>query len=325
MSGELHDLARTAAYAKDPSLELGLADLNAWLGEHRVPPSATCRAPITFVVGLQRSGSTLMMQLLAGGLDLAYPDNIVARLWRAPDIGFLISRSLRQQCRTISAFNSDYGVTDSPFEPHEFGYFWQHWLPLSSHHEPASDALSEVDVAGLTATLAAMEQAAGAPLLFKGVALALVLPYIASMLPTSRFIRVRRPLLDVALSTYRGRVERYGTSDAWWSLRPASFAAMRAASPVEQVAAQVSYCEQRIVAALDALPSSRVCTLDYSELAQRPQEALAHVAAFVGQVPRAIDIGAVARGRRTATDGHEVLRAELASALTRCTDAVHGY
>lgn len=324
MSGELHDLARTAAYAKDPSLERGLADLNAWFGEHRMPASASCRAPITFVVGLQRSGSTLMMQLLAAGLDLACPDNIVARLWRAPDIGFLLSRSLRQQCRTTPGFTSDYGVTETPFEPHEFGYFWQHWLPLSAHHEPTSDALAEVDLAGLTATLAAMEQAAGAPLLFKGVALALVLPYIASILPTSRFIWVRRPLLDVALSTYRGRVERYGTPDAWWSLRPASFTAMRAASPVEQVAAQVSYCEHRIVAALDALPSSRVCALDYVELAQRPREALAHAAAFVGQVPRAIDLGAVLRGRRTATDGHEELRAELAAALARCADALHG-
>jgi hypothetical protein len=54
------------------------------------------QSQIIFVVGTQRSGTTLAMQLLANTLCLTYPDNIVARLWGAPHAGVAISQSLKQ-------------------------------------------------------------------------------------------------------------------------------------------------------------------------------------------------------------------------------------
>jgi len=87
---------RRGAYAKEPSDEEFLRRLNEDLAEREQALYADVgvERPVVFVVGLPRSGTTLLSQLLAYCLDAGYVTNVAARFWLAPVHGIRLSRLL---------------------------------------------------------------------------------------------------------------------------------------------------------------------------------------------------------------------------------------
>lgn len=279
---------RTNRYRPSEEIERALMELNPHLAEipwsfPNDPPSEPTK-PILFLIGLQRSGTTLMMQLLNQCFSVCCPDSIIARTFRAPWIGVLLSRSIRRQVRSTgdSSLCSDYGVAESVFDPHEFGFFWTHWFGFDPAHELTADQLAAVDVQGLRESLGRMEAAAGQPLAFKTVPLSFNADFLAEVLPTARFLHLHRDPLYVAQSTWQARLDRYGSEAVWWSLRPGNVAELQSLPPAGQVAAQVAVSRRRIDAAVAKIPSQRVMTLDYERLCEQPAKAIEQLAAFMG-------------------------------------------
>lgn len=276
---------RLRAYRKDATIEQWMRTLNERLdavaADWRVPGTAP-EKPIVFLVGLQRSGTTLLMQLLVHCFRFTYADNIVARFWRTPFIGVIVSRNLRQQCGSDyrSTFRSDYGVTEDLFGPHEFGYFWTRWFGFEPTHELREAQLARVDIRALRRSLFLMEHYGGDPLLFKAVPLSLNAGFVAEQFPTALFVYLRRSLLYVAQSTYLGRIRRYGDAAAWWSLKPALYEQIRNLPPIQQVAAQVYHCDRKIRDQLAGVPRHRVLTLDYEALCRSPGAVIARFRSF---------------------------------------------
>ena len=87
--------------------------------------------PVIFVVGVPRSGTTILTQLLLSAFQIGYVNNIVAKFWQAPYIGSILAKSLKnnQQNLNIST-DSNYGFTNEYEGPHEFGYFWRRWFSI---------------------------------------------------------------------------------------------------------------------------------------------------------------------------------------------------
>ena len=85
--------------------------------------------PIVFIIGLHRSGTTLLNQILAHTSNYGYINNIIARFWRAPVFGIQLSKQLIGEEREIN-FNSNYGKTNHISGPHEFSFFWHHWFKI---------------------------------------------------------------------------------------------------------------------------------------------------------------------------------------------------
>ena len=69
--------------------------------------------PLVFVLGLPRSGTTLLTQLLGHSLDVAVVNNLVARFWLAPVTGMRLSRIILGD-EVHTNFLSDYGKTPHP-------------------------------------------------------------------------------------------------------------------------------------------------------------------------------------------------------------------
>ena len=80
-----------------------------------------------FIIGLPRSGSTLLSQLITQIYDIGYINNLVARFWSNPIIGIKLSQEF-DLANYKSLLNSSYGVTSLINEPHEFGYYWNQWF-----------------------------------------------------------------------------------------------------------------------------------------------------------------------------------------------------
>ena len=281
MRPDPHETAeRRPEYAKDDRAETVLAAVNERLASAELPLARDDALPVVYVVGAPRSGTTLAHQLLARHLPLGYVDNVVARFWGRPAVGAALSRTTLGEPGTRSfALESSHGTTAEPAGPHEFGYFWRRWLGLDdapTHHLDET-AQARVDRTGLGGALAELRAAWGAPLVFKNVICGFHARMLAEVHERSLFVHVVRETEAVARSILRSRLERYGSYDAWWSLKPSTWPFD--GPPAAQVVAQALDCRGEIAAELDAVPHA--LRTSYEALCAAP-------AAFVEQVAAAL-------------------------------------
>lgn len=278
--------ARVARYAKQDNDEAFFAALNAALADAKLPQRADTQAdagslPALYIVGAPRSGTTLLSQLCSRHLPVGYIDNIVARFWRRPEVGIRLSRAvLGDSGRAGIALASRHGVTQEAGGPHEFGYFWRHWLALDGapSHKLSSEALQALDAQGLRQALREQLLAEfGRPVVFKNVICGLQAEYLSRVHPASLFIWIRRDTEEVTRSILKCREERFGDYGAWWSLKPSNYAQLAAiAEPALQVLAQVRSCEADFAQELGKA-GVHALTVNYADLLADPGGVLARI------------------------------------------------
>jgi hypothetical protein len=251
--------------------------------------------PIVFVLGPPRSGTTLVSQALAATGAFGVTSNFVARFWRAPAIAFHLQRSLGAQ-KDAPSFQSTRGRTSGAGQPHEFGYYWSSWFDLGqNNHKLSSELLARVDAAALTRSVAAMEAAAGAPLMLKNNSwFTFQASWLAKQFPTGVFVACVRDPFFVAQSIYAQRLA-LGDVRRWWSIRPPGYGDMLGLTPLEQVAAQAVEIEQEMHKELASVPPERLIRAGYQRLCEEPRglvaevfEACARVGEFLkssGEIP----------------------------------------
>lgn len=261
---------------KDPSLERILARMNDRLADIGIAFDLTLdRAapalPIVFVIGAQRSGTTLLTQAMARLYRFSYPTNLVARFWRAPFVGEAVSRSLGIGSEGPTAFASNFGATADLTGPHEFSYFWRDWFPGSADDARPRDLTADRALK-FKGQLAAWQAVANEPLLFKN--LLEVVPNIAilaELLPSAVFLNIERDDLFVIQSTYESRIRYAGRAGAWFGVKPSGFESIqRLDDPLSQVVEQVFWVKREISEALNRLESGRALTVSYESIISSP-------------------------------------------------------
>lgn len=229
--------------------------------------------PGIFVVGAPRTGTTLLVQLLASHLEIGWISNLAAAFWRAPCTGIRLHRRLLGD-DLDSSFHSRAGRTDTIAEPHEFGYFWTRLL---GHGLTEPEPGSSVDWAAARQTLSHMNRAWGRPIIYKAFQLGFHVTEAVAAMPRSLFVHVRRDPVDTALSILRTRVAMTGSDETWISLRPRGFEAYLDRAPAEQAAWQVLAIESTLSRQLEQVPEANVVELDFDDLARRPGAVLERV------------------------------------------------
>jgi hypothetical protein len=269
------------AFRKDPADEAFLGELNHALAEFEDAsyedfPEAY---PTLHVIGAPRSGTTLLYQVLASGLDVGYVNNLVAAFWRAPVTGLRLARKLGLD-RLESSFDSSFGRTAGVSEPHEFGYFWNYHLGYPDLAERDSGHEATIDWGRLARVIVNMSACIDKPISFKPMLLIWHLEALARTMPRTCYVWIRRERRDTALSLLKMRRSLRGTEHEWASLRPA--AVSDDDPPWRQVAAQVVLLERRIARAADALGPDRVLQVHYDELCSAPMAVLERARDLLG-------------------------------------------
>ncbi len=228
-----------------------------------------------FIIGLQRSGTTLLYQAMARYFRVGYPNNLVARFWRNPCAGIMLSKSILGDFREIS-FRSSYGNTHFITDPHEFGHFWKLWMGRDPGHPDAltEEELDSVDWDGLRAVLHGMEQCFGMPVLFKQLMLGFQAHRISLEIPGSRFIYIQRPLWEVARSTLKVRRMRYGNDNAWFGLKPPGYISLEKLPPIEQISEQVKISHELVMREMERIEDKRVHRVSFKDFCRKPMEHL---------------------------------------------------
>jgi LPS sulfotransferase NodH len=273
---------RTQAYAKDASGEAFLQALNEDLQPRELAlyRDGEAEHPFVFVVGLPRSGTTLVSQLLAYCLDAGYVNNFAARFWLAPVHGLRLARLIAGEADGGS-FESDYARTKSLRDIHEFGYFWRHWLNKRTFDDVvhAREREEEIDWPGLKQTLVNVQDELGKPFVAKNMLGAYHMPKLREVLDKVLYVYIERDELDVAVSILDARRKYYSDPSSWWSYVPLEYPLLKDRDYWEQIAGQVHYLTRFYERALAGVGEDAVVRVTYEALCRDPASVLEGVAA----------------------------------------------
>jgi Sulfotransferase family len=277
------DALLQGTFAKDPDAEHFLEKLNEILAPHAESDLQDLEEehPTLHIVGAPRTGTTLLHQVVASGLEVGYVNHLVAAFWRAPVYGISLSRKLGLD-EPDSSFESGFGRTHGIAEPHEFGYFWNDHLRYPDLSERPPGHEDTIDWARLRRAIVNMAHASGRPLVFKPMLLAWHLERMAEQMPRTCYVWIRREQRQTALSLLSMRQALFGSLDEWASLRPGGPAWLADEQPWRQVAAQVIVLERTIESAFERLDPGSTLVVRYEELCASPRETLERIRDLLG-------------------------------------------
>ncbi|HEX6141446.1 MAG TPA: sulfotransferase [Geminicoccaceae bacterium] len=267
-------------YQKDPVEEAFLEGLNASLAEFEragYELDLPERYPTFHVVGAPRSGTTLLIQLIASSLDIGCINNLIAAFWEAPCCGIRLSRKLLGEHPPASSYRSHYGRTTAIYEPHEFGYFWTRLLQYSDFRAPEEQDHAPIDWQEVRTVITNMTATWGRPIVFKSFKIPWHAGELLRVLEKSCFLWMRRDPVDVAVSLFRMRLSYALTPEEWVSFKPPEYEVLKDLPVHRQVAGQAVYLDRQIRRALDAIGRRNVIEVSYDELCRAPAEVLERV------------------------------------------------
>ncbi len=279
MSGEVHyryerrqDPELVGPYTKDSATENFLETLNAILAPHADAEYLDLDEtyPTLHVIGVPRSGTTLLHQALASRLELGYVNNLIAAFWRAPTYGIQLSKKLGLDLLE-STFESNFGRTAGITEPHEFGYFWNDHLRYPDLSERPAGHEDTIAWSYLRRVLVNMSHQYGGPFMFKPMLLIWHLEKMVETMPRTCYVWIRRDPVQNALSLLQMRKSLFGTLDEWASLRPREPTALSHEPPWRQVVAQVILLERTIDRASNSLGPEHVHGVRYEDFCSSPE------------------------------------------------------
>jgi len=251
----------------------GLWLLERWLLARAGAPSAPC----VFVLGLPRSGASLVYRYLVHRLDLAYFTNGVGRHPDTPASITHLQRRLRGTYRRDDRYRKERG----PVEPREAGAFWKRIFDHEGY--TTLEDLDPTRQKRVRRTLAAIQKSfRGAPFVNKHSEHVLRVDALARVFPDSVFVVVERDLREVALSVYRERRTLIESPSSWMSMHSENGPDLETKPVEEQVAAQLTSIQRRLARDLVCLPARRVLCTDYDGFCREPDALAAELARRIG-------------------------------------------
>jgi hypothetical protein len=229
--------------------------------------SAAPGHPPVFIVGLPRSGSTFVYQVLTHLFDVSYIDNLMT-LGRET---LYFSSRLSQRCfrdRPHGSFSSTYGNTwDSGLHaPSEAGALWYRWIPVDAVYVD-EHTLTAKDKDAMTRNIKALLNRDQKPLLIKNLYFSTRIKLIRSLFPEAKFIRVRRDPLFIAQSIYLSRLKNCRNPESeWWSVKFPGYEEYLGKPLEVQVARQVHALERILDNDLEGLEKEKLLEIAYESL-----------------------------------------------------------
>lgn len=230
-----------------------------------------------FIIGVPRSGTTLIYQVMLYWFRMAYICNFAASYPRAPAAATCLIRGEIRRFKTD--FQSHYGGTVGRAAPNEGWRIWKRWFAAGIwQDETAVDSSRATE---LRATIAAIETVLGAPFISKALDQGMRIRALNAIFPQSLFIWIRRRPLNTAASVLRARRDEAGSEKTWWATRPPEYDQICRKDYLDQVCEQVYYISKTINADLQGLKPKRFIEINYEDLCLVPEPALERIGAFL--------------------------------------------
>lgn len=199
-----------------------------------------------FVVGLPRSGTTLLYQLLVNSYNFSYFSVFNTFFPSSPLTAYKFQRKMFKGANNFG-YSNYYGKIESrslitnllaPAEGHQI---FANWFPECDHHE-YTKKFNTSRKQSIHRTVAGYEEISGLPFLNKNPRNSLRVLPLADAFPKALFIVVDREPVFIAQSLYIARLKSMEESNKihinWWGTRPSDYYNFIHLDPLRQSAFQ---------------------------------------------------------------------------------------
>ncbi len=234
--------------------------------------------PNIFLLGLPRSGTTLLSQILFNNLDISCTNNLIAKFWKAPLTGCYLSKLTIGKTKS-SSYHSDYGQTKDIYSPHEFSWFWHELLKIKdiTVYNP-SQADEIIDWNNVRKILLNFNRIYENVFIHKVLELGIYhIKRFNNLFKKSIFIFIERNPKDIAISLANSRIAKYNDLDIWWSSYPLEYTELKSLPYWEQIAGQVYHLSKMYEEKIKLIDKERLIKIRYNDLCINPQKLLDNV------------------------------------------------
>lgn len=270
-SGDPHArfaMGSAAAGAALTPLDLAMQPFE-WRRYRAAPPPGL---PALFICGPPRSGTTLLFQVLAAHLPVAFFNNLTSLFPRSPiTANAWFGKGLRYR---PGSYRSYYGRTRSLAAPNDALYLWDRWVGRDRRRIPRQ--LDPAAQEALRRFLGAFELFAGKPLVAKNNNLNGYAHLVAEVLPQAGFVCLTREPVFLAQALLIARRDIPGDEQV-----PYGLAEERVDDPVTDVIRQVQF-HQRLLQEQQLKVGPRFRVVSYESLCANPGRIVRGIAEQLG-------------------------------------------
>ncbi|MEN8154148.1 MAG: sulfotransferase [Acidobacteriota bacterium] len=225
--------------------------------------------PQFFILGLPRSGTTLVYQYIIHRLDVAYFTNKAGEYGFAPCVITYLSKMINKPY--ISDFKSKYGKSNGKMAPREAGSFWLRFFDKNSYQ--LINSVNKNDISIIRKTIFCIKSIfSNAPFVNKNVKHLLRIKILNEIFPNSFFIIVNRDITDVGLSILDARKQIFSDLNKWWSVQPLNYNKIKDMDPLDQIGYQIFSINKKLNDDLKTISDKKIIYLDYSEFCRNPEK-----------------------------------------------------
>lgn len=233
--------------------------------------------PALFICGPPRSGTTLLFQVLAANLPVAFFNNLTSVFPRSPiTANAWFGKGLRYHPGT---YRSYYGRARSLAAPNDALYLWDRWVGRDRGRIPRQ--LDPGAQEAMRRFLGAFELFTGKPLVAKNNNLNGYAHLVAEVFPNARFICLRRDPLFLAQALYIARRDIHGDERVPYGLSPTADRWAPSSDPIEDACRQVQFHERLATEQRERIGDSRFRIISYESVCADPSSILREVSEFL--------------------------------------------
>lgn len=226
-------------------------------------------SPSIFIIGLPRSGTTLLYQLLIDTYRFAYFNNISNYFFATPVLLSYMTLKIFGYYKPIN-YKSQFGLTPGVSSPSESGFIFRSWFN------------NDVDKKKIVQSIFAISNVYEAPFIAKNLYNNFRIEILNKLFPNSVFIEVRRDLKFIGQSLLLGRKKETGSYDDWFGIKPLNYKEIKEIKePFEQVSCQILSINKTIENSLKEIETDRKIIVSYEELCDNPDFVLKQLISFL--------------------------------------------
>ncbi len=231
---------------------------------------ASIHAPV-FIIGVPRSGSTILYQAITATMDIGYINNLICSLYNSLPLGFKLSKYIYSNS-THTCFNSSFGhTTDYGYNaPSECGSFWYRWLPRDKHFIDWNDFDRNI-VHKIRQEVYSASNIIKRPIVFKNLNAGQRLRLISRTFPNARIIHIKREAAYNIQSILKARRNNNIPEHSWWSIKPPYYTSYLNLSEIKMCTAQYKGILKQIDEDRKLFPENQWKDIEYENFIDDPQ------------------------------------------------------
>ena len=232
--------------------------------------------PMILVVGIQRTGSTFVSQILSNAFDFSEIGNFNCIFWRSRYFIHKWYNRFFKKRTSLKYFKSYYGISRGLSTVGDCYEVYDQWF--GKNHYSAPDQLDEKKRQDMANYFGRLHAATRKPLLLKNNRNTLLLKEWRSIFPNAYFVVVKRELAEVVRSTVQASYDFFGDPPTLWGLYPKNEPfQLGEGSIVEQACKQCYYLEQELNESIDKLEDGSFVVVQYETFCKEPGKYLARI------------------------------------------------